>query len=130
VREIKRVAFFQMGFNFRPKDHLRRIGNQILNNGGFLHRFFNREKRFAGNPAVGDGFVPIGFVFRRLSDNHVDAVVFHIESLRGTLNTIAQHGNHFLIKNFLRFFYGKLFRSHHIFHRAAKINFRHKTPFS
>jgi len=128
VRKVKRVSFFQMRFDFGPQDHLRRVGNQILNDGGFLHRLFDREERLAGNPAVGDGLVPVRLVFRRLPDDDMNAVVFHVEGLCGTLYAVSQNGDHFIFKHLLRFFHRKFFRGHHIFDRAAKIDFCHKTP--
>ncbi len=104
------------------------VAKQIADDGPFLEGFFDLEEGLAGYEAIADGFIP-GLGVLPLTDYNVDAVVFLVESLAGTLYAIADDGYHFVFQNLLCFGEGEFFAGDYIFFHAAEIEFCHECLF-
>ena len=102
---------------------LPRIGKQVLHNGAPLSRFLQAQETLAGHPAVALRQVPAPPLAAHAED-HVDAVVLHVQRLAAALRAIAQHGNRFLAQDGPQSLRRKIGPLHHRFRRVPDLNLR------
>ncbi len=96
MREVKGLACCQVRFDAGPYFNLRRIGEQVLDDGCPLACFLNLKQRFARHPTIGHSLIP-GFTALALPHNHVEAIVTQIERLARSLYPVANHGDCFVL---------------------------------
>lgn len=113
-----------MLFDSRPYGDLGSVRQQVLNDGSPLAGLFDFEKRFPGNPAVCDSFVP-GFRIFALADDHIETVILQVQRLSRSLNAVADDGDGLALKHFERFAQRKLFAGDNVLLDAAEIHFCH-----
>ena len=123
MREIQGLARGQVLLHHRPNLDLGGVGYQELDNGTPLASLFNLEQVFAGNPAVCHGFVE-GLALA-LAYDHVESVVFQVEGLARTLDTIADNGDNLIFQDLTCVIQGKLFTGDDMLVHSAKINSCH-----
>ena len=123
MREIQGLARGQVLLHHRPNLNLGRVGHQELDDGSPFAGLFNLEQVYPGHPAVGHGLVE-GLAFA-LAHDHIEAVIFQVEGLARTLDTIADNGDHFIFQDLTCVIQGELFAGDDMFVHSAKINCCH-----
>ncbi len=96
MREVKGLACREVRFDTGPYFNLRRIGEQVLDDGCPLACFLNLKQCFTGHPPVGHRLIP-GLATLTLSYNHVEAIVTQVKRLSGSLHPITQYGYCFIL---------------------------------
>src|ERR1700744_1645934 len=86
--EIERFSGGQVFLHGWPQLDLGGVAQQVADDRAALQGFFDFEQGFAGNEAVSYRFIP-GFGVLALTYYNVDAVVFLVECLAGSLDAIA-----------------------------------------
>ena len=129
VREVDRIAGLQVFLDRRPYGALGGVGHQQLDDGRFLNRRLDVEQGFPGHPAVLDGAVPVALELRCLADDHVEPVVLHVEGLGRPLDAVADHGDHFVLQDLVRFREREFLARNDFLFDAAKINLSHMFSF-
>src|SRR5262249_5662122 len=112
-------------FQRRPLFLLAGVGEQILNDGAALGRLLHWEESLARDPAVLLSEVPASALFAQ-ADDHVDAVVFHVERLTPALHAIAEHGHGLIAENLLEALRGIVGSLDHGFLVWANLNLAHR----
>ena len=81
----------QLGLDLRPGLGLSSIGEKVHDNGGLANGLINAEQVLSGDPAVVESLLP-GLAVLSYTDNDVEAVVAHVETLAVALGAIADEG--------------------------------------
>ena len=103
VREVERLAGRDVLLDRLPDDGLRGVGREHHDHVALRGGLFDGEERLARHPAVLDRALParIGLRGLALADDHVDAVVPHVERLARTLDAIAKHRDRLALEDLL-----------------------------
>jgi hypothetical protein len=85
------LALGELGLDLRPGLGLGSVGEEVHNNGGLANGLVDIEQVLAGDPAILLGLLPRGTVLP-YTDDDVQAVVAHVETLAVALGAIADEG--------------------------------------
>ena len=121
--EIQGLACGEVLLHHGPLLDLRSVGEQVFDHGRLLAGLLDAEEGLAGHPAVRDGLV-IGLA-GTLANDDVDTVVLEVQGLSGALDTIADHGHDFVLKDFACFFNRKLIAGDDVLDHSAEIHLCH-----
>ena len=82
------------------------------------------EKSLAGHPAVLERAAPgaVRALALALADDHVDAVVAHVERLGRTLDAVAEHRNRLALEDLLGLLEGEFLARHDLLDDATEVD--------
>jgi hypothetical protein len=101
------LALGELGLDLGPGLRLGSVGEEVHDNGGLANGLVNVEQVLAGNPAVLLSLLPRLAVLP-YTDDDVQAVVAHVETLAVALGAIADEGQRVVLEVLLARLLAKL----------------------
>ena len=124
MREVKRLARGHVLLDLLPHLANGPVRREKHHDVTLFSSLFNGEERLARHPAILERTAPAGVraLALALTDDHIDAVVPHVERLCRPLNAVAEHGDCLALENLLGLLERKLLARHNVFGNAAKVD--------
>ena len=125
VREVEILAGSDVLFNRLPNLTNRAVGNEHHDDIALVGSLLDGKESLALNPAILLGAVPagVGLGVLALTNDHIEAVIAHIERLARTLNAIAENCNGLALKNLLSLSKGELLAGRDVFCNCTELDF-------
>jgi hypothetical protein len=124
VREVECVAGLELGLHHRPHLDLSGIREQVLENRSSCGSFLDFKERFALNPAVGQRLVPTASSAH--SEDHLEALIAHVQPLSSSLRSVTENRRHFLVKDALAALYRIIRALDNDFRMAGDVDLLHR----